>query len=291
MIEREILVDSIRTDRRQRQLGDIEALAKSIADIGLLHPISVAPDTELIFGLRRLAAVRLLGWPTIPSYVVDNVDDAAERLLAERDDDTERRPMLRSETVALGRLLEWLDGPDRRSRAHNGAIAARAVRSGRAHTVPPAPAGLRSNHRIAQILGWSSATYSRARHIVITAATHPDSSIRAFACEQLAFMDNAGNVNRPYSRLRPLTRAYESPHGLTGQSSPLVGLAAQRKALDAALLSFRGVTDGLARIADIDERISADEAAQWVDGLAESRRIIERTINRLRQHTTKGNAT
>jgi ParB-like nuclease domain len=41
-------------DRFRRELGDIASLAASIADVGLLHPIVVAPDYHLIAGARRL---------------------------------------------------------------------------------------------------------------------------------------------------------------------------------------------------------------------------------------------
>ena len=40
--------------RHRKDLGDITSLKASIADIGLLHPIVVRPDMELIAGERRL---------------------------------------------------------------------------------------------------------------------------------------------------------------------------------------------------------------------------------------------
>jgi ParB family chromosome partitioning protein len=52
--------------RHRRDLGDIAALAASMASIGLLHPIVVTPDGLLICGERRLRAAKLLGWTTIP---------------------------------------------------------------------------------------------------------------------------------------------------------------------------------------------------------------------------------
>jgi ParB family chromosome partitioning protein len=42
--------------RFRRDLGDIDALAQNIADVGLLHPVVVTPNGELIAGLRRLRA-------------------------------------------------------------------------------------------------------------------------------------------------------------------------------------------------------------------------------------------
>src|ERR1700732_940266 len=48
--------------RYRRELGDVRALADSIAEAGLLHPIVVTPEGRLIAGQRRLEARRLLGW-------------------------------------------------------------------------------------------------------------------------------------------------------------------------------------------------------------------------------------
>jgi ParB family chromosome partitioning protein len=48
-------------------MGDLSALAASIAEVGLLQPIGVSADGELVFGERRLRACRdLLGWTEIP---------------------------------------------------------------------------------------------------------------------------------------------------------------------------------------------------------------------------------
>jgi ParB family chromosome partitioning protein len=64
MTERPIA--SIRVGKRHRRdLGDIEALAASIAAIGLLNPITVDKDGWLLAGARRLAACKLLGLQTI----------------------------------------------------------------------------------------------------------------------------------------------------------------------------------------------------------------------------------
>jgi hypothetical protein len=42
-------------DRHRRDMGDIEAPARSMADLGLLQPIVIRPDDRLIAGHRRLA--------------------------------------------------------------------------------------------------------------------------------------------------------------------------------------------------------------------------------------------
>jgi ParB family chromosome partitioning protein len=62
--------DIVVGDRHRRDMGDIAALAASIADIGLLHPITVDETGRLLAGARRYAACKLLGWKDIPVNVV-----------------------------------------------------------------------------------------------------------------------------------------------------------------------------------------------------------------------------
>jgi ParB family transcriptional regulator, chromosome partitioning protein len=47
--------------RHRRDIGDIGSLARSVAEVGLLHPIVIRPDGVLIAGARRLAACKALG--------------------------------------------------------------------------------------------------------------------------------------------------------------------------------------------------------------------------------------
>ena len=69
----EIKVRDIRVvPRHGKEMGDLKSLAQSIAEVGLLHPIGVTPQTELVFGERRLRACRdILGWETIPARRID----------------------------------------------------------------------------------------------------------------------------------------------------------------------------------------------------------------------------
>ena len=48
--------------RRNTQQRNVEELARSIAAVGLMNPITVTQDNTLIAGLHRLEAVKLLGW-------------------------------------------------------------------------------------------------------------------------------------------------------------------------------------------------------------------------------------
>jgi len=71
-----IPVGEIKCGRRTRKdMGDVEALAESIRDIGLLHPIVVSPDRRLLAGRRRLEAVKNhLKWETVPVTIAEESD-------------------------------------------------------------------------------------------------------------------------------------------------------------------------------------------------------------------------
>lgn len=80
-------VDAIRAGQRHRtDLGDVEALAGSIRRLGMLEPIVITPDGELVLGARRLAAVKLLGWREVPVWIVPAVTDRLRILRAVVDD-------------------------------------------------------------------------------------------------------------------------------------------------------------------------------------------------------------
>lgn len=49
----------------------VASLAASIAEVGLINPISVTPDGRLLAGRHRYVACRSLGWKKIPATVVD----------------------------------------------------------------------------------------------------------------------------------------------------------------------------------------------------------------------------
>jgi ParB family transcriptional regulator, chromosome partitioning protein len=65
-------IAEIRIGKRIRKdMGDVQSLAESIEDLGLLHPVLVTPDGLLLSGERRLRAAKLLGWTEIPVSLVE----------------------------------------------------------------------------------------------------------------------------------------------------------------------------------------------------------------------------
>lgn len=88
-------IDDIGIGNRSRgrtELGDIDGLAKSIQAVGLLHPVVVTAEHELVAGERRIAAVRQLGWTEVPVTIVD-LESAADVLRAELEENTCRKSL------------------------------------------------------------------------------------------------------------------------------------------------------------------------------------------------------
>ena len=82
----------INPGRRDTQQRNVEELARSIAAVGLMNPITVTQDNTLIAGLHRLEAVKLLGWTGIECTVSDA--DGLQAELAEIDENFVRAGLI-----------------------------------------------------------------------------------------------------------------------------------------------------------------------------------------------------
>jgi ParB family chromosome partitioning protein len=112
MTAQELPISAIRIGERvRREMGDIDALARSIDALGLLQPVVITQDCELIAGERRLRACQSLGWTDIPVRVAF-IDAIA---LGERDENEVRKDFTISERVLIAQAVERALG-ERRGR-------------------------------------------------------------------------------------------------------------------------------------------------------------------------------
>lgn len=268
-------------DRKRTDLGDLDSLAKSIQDRGLINPITVTPGGHLITGHRRLEACRLLGWTTIEARVAESLDSEAERLKAERDENVERKAMTPEELVRLGKALEALERP---RAAERRASAPMNKRSGLVNITPAASGNAVGGTRevVAEALGISPSSYERAK-TVVEAAENPTASPedRAVAQAALVEMNTTGNIHGPYDKVRKTRDARLGSR----QKPSIVDAKKQRRAFTAATATLGGVVLGLKQIETIHRDITSEEAAQWVDDLSEARRVLEALIKRLKERT------
>ena len=82
---------TVRPGRRETVPGIIMDLAESMAEVGLLNPVTVSADHVLIAGLHRLEAAKSLGWTEIECNVCDLEDSLMK--LAEIDENCVRTNM------------------------------------------------------------------------------------------------------------------------------------------------------------------------------------------------------
>src|ERR1051326_7593046 len=89
----EIAVHDVKIGVRRRQKpGNIAALARSIETHGLIHPILIRGNNELVSGWRRLKAYEHLGRDRIPARRVDALSDDELRAI-ELEENTAREAL------------------------------------------------------------------------------------------------------------------------------------------------------------------------------------------------------
>lgn len=102
-LSEKILIDSVKiTNRTRKVFGDIKSLAESISAVGLLQPIVINENNELIDGQRRIKAYIQLGIKEIPFYRVS----LEQIILGEFHANSNRKDFTSSERVAISKAVE-----------------------------------------------------------------------------------------------------------------------------------------------------------------------------------------
>lgn len=204
----ELPLDAIRVEGRfRREMGDIDALARSVAEVGLLHPIVVTPDGRLIAGERRLHALRRLGRTHAPVRVVPLTDI----LRGEHDENTVRADFLPSEYVAIKRALE--EEERRLARERQRATLKRGAAEPVRENYPHGATG-RVNDKLARAAGISRRTLEKAAAVVAAAEREPERF--GGLVEE---MDRCGRVNGVHKKLTVAQKA----ETIRKESPPLPG--------------------------------------------------------------------
>ena len=98
--------------RHRRNLGDIEGLAASIAEVWLLHPVVITPRNVLIAGERRLAACASYGGVKCRSPL----STSTRFMQGEFAENGERKDLTLSEAVAIKRAIEPIERAEAKER-------------------------------------------------------------------------------------------------------------------------------------------------------------------------------
>jgi ParB-like chromosome segregation protein Spo0J len=87
-------------ERGRENLGSLKALAKSIEKHGLWHAIVIDSDNNLVSGMRRLEAFKLLGREAIPATYFGELSELELREI-ELEENTRRKNLTREEKARL----------------------------------------------------------------------------------------------------------------------------------------------------------------------------------------------
>jgi len=87
------MLNEINVDERKRlrkELGDMSTLMRSMSKYGLLQPVVVDKNYNLLAGYRRYLSAKQLGWSYIDAVVVD-AKDKISKLEVEMDENLVRK--------------------------------------------------------------------------------------------------------------------------------------------------------------------------------------------------------
>lgn len=307
-----VSIEEIKVGERARtDLGDLTDLIKSIEDVGLIQPVVITADRELIAGGRRLAACRKLGMIRIPVSVAEHITDAVGLLTAERDENTCRKDMTVSEKLAIGARIEELRRPEAQERikatqAKPGQQAARhseLLGSSRSGGAQDGAAKRNRNNETASLaaeaVGMSRTAYSYAKRIK-KQAEDPGrpASVREAAREALAELDATGKVTPVYEAFMAKTEAAPperqcdpEPAAVKAAAPPLRNAngrrypqRSQRKAITEGMAALSGLCAGLATVTELDEATDAEEVALWQSDLNQALRVLRSLNNTFKEH-------
>lgn len=97
----------------REDIGDIQSLAESIRDDGLLHPLTVRPygdQYEIVAGRRRYEACKLIGMKVIPCNIAEEMDDR-RAVLTSLKENMRRGDLTAAEKKrGIGKLLQMNGG-------------------------------------------------------------------------------------------------------------------------------------------------------------------------------------
>jgi len=103
------LSDIVITERIRKIPGDLTGLKESIKNVGLLNPIIIDLDNHLIAGLRRLEAVKQLGWEYIEVRILD-VRSKRQKILIESEENSHRLDLSLEEVLRYQELSKKYSG-------------------------------------------------------------------------------------------------------------------------------------------------------------------------------------
>jgi ParB family chromosome partitioning protein len=210
--------------RHRKDMGDIDSFADNIKAIGLLHPIVINMNDELIAGERRILAYQLLGETEIPVRVVD----LTEIIRGEFAENQQRKGFTLSEAVAITRALKPMLAAEAKARqAAGGKLKAGGK-------LPHAAKG-KTRDKVAKYTGVKPTSLRKAEAVVAASEAEPDNKEIAGLVKT---MDETGKVDGAYKQLKAAQDQEAKP-----RMTPIIDQLKQEN------------EEHLREIADLEERL------------------------------------
>ena len=172
--------DIIIKERYRKEFGDIDVLADNISSVGLLQPVVINENNELIDGQRRILAYQKLGRNEISCFKID----LEKVFLGEFSANYYRKDWTISEMVAIKRAIEPYEKKKAKERMLSGKPSVNLTKG-------------RSIDSVGKIVGASRNTIKKAEEIVTAAEQNPE-KYQSLVVE----MDSKKNVDKAHNKLK-----------------------------------------------------------------------------------------
>lgn len=251
-------IDAIATDRTLLMGDDLDGLAQSIKEQGLVVPLLVTQDYELIDGLRRLEAARSLGHTEIEVVPTVLFPRACEVIRQAREHGLHALPLTGHRIWEIYSAMKPLLAITRAVNQRGKAKAA---------GVRPSAGG---RPLLAEALGLKSQAFLQAVNQVHTLLSDPTYSVKAAEALELIEAGQLSYYGAP--------DFIKKVHGLSGN---ITGLVEQRQGLEAAITSLNGTVRALNQLGPLHKKLPSAEAQARLTELHAARAKLTRFIKLL----------
>ncbi len=115
-----VRIDEIKiTDRIRQELHDLSDLKTSIRQVGLLNPIIINEEYELLSGFRRLNACRQLDWKEIDAIIIETGDNELKKLEVEYHENLGRKELSEADIQVYEKKRQVLLNPPKKFKFFN----------------------------------------------------------------------------------------------------------------------------------------------------------------------------
>lgn len=255
-MERTIPIDSIVVNRTLEPGDDVTELAEHIRDSGLIIPILVNQNYELIDGLRRLEALRSLGFTVAHIVPVTMFGPTAIWLQRAREHGVLARPV---SPRRLWYLYEMCRPLIQVSRSHE----ARGKPKGKG-------AHVNGREKFLEALGMRSESYLQA--VYQTYRTAQEQSARGEVARQAVALIEQGRLS-PYGAVEWAKRRYNEGN--------ITDAAGQVDLLENTTQMLSGITFGLKRLGPLHSDVQKEQVDKFIAQFRAFRKTLHQLTNTL----------